>query len=119
MLLEALSIKLCIYSMHACCSLSELVLLEELEEVLDFETAILWHVCAMQCVAHSVQTELSSINNTNVTVSQSFVFGIHYYLPDSVRAQVSCDLGVVRSAKFAERCNRILLADLECDDWAS
>ena len=44
--------------------------LKELEEVLNFETAILGHVCAVKGVAHSVEAELSS------TVKQNYVKGI-------------------------------------------
>ena len=40
---------------------SELVLLQELEEVLDFEAAIFGHVCAVHCVANSIQPKLRSI----------------------------------------------------------
>jgi hypothetical protein len=40
--------------------LSELMLLKKLEEVLDFEAAVFGHVCAVNCVTHSIQAELSS-----------------------------------------------------------
>ena len=36
---------------------SELVLLQDLEEVFDFEHSIFWHVCAVNGVPHSVVTE--------------------------------------------------------------
>ena len=39
--------------------------LKELEEVLNFETAILGHVCAVKGVAHSIEAELSSIVKQN------------------------------------------------------
>ncbi len=39
--------------------LSELVLLQELEEVLNFDAAIFWHVCAVNGVSDSIQSELS------------------------------------------------------------
>ena len=39
---------------------SELMLLQQLEEVLDFEAAVLRHVCAMNGVPNSILAELSS-----------------------------------------------------------
>jgi hypothetical protein len=36
------------------------MLLQELEEVLDFDAAIFWHVCAVNGVSDSVQSKLSS-----------------------------------------------------------
>ena len=38
---------------------SELVLLQDLEEVFDFEHSIFWHVCAVNGVPDSIVTEFS------------------------------------------------------------
>ena len=46
--------------------LSELVLLQELEEVLNFDAAIFWHVCAVNGVSDSIKSELSPIVKKDV-----------------------------------------------------
>ena len=73
-------------------SLSELMLLKQLEEVLDFEGAVLGHVSAVDGVADAIKTELGA---------------------DRVWTQMSGDLGVVGTAEFTEGCHCILLSDFE------
>jgi len=75
-----------------------LVLLEKLEEVLNFEGAILGHVSAVNGVSDSIESKLSS---------------------NSFRTQVSGDLRIVRSAKFTESGDGVLLTDLESDNGTS
>lgn len=81
------------------------MLLKQLEEVLNFEAAILWHVGAVHGVADAIQSKLS---------------------PDRVGSKMACDFRIMRPTKFTERCHRILLAYLKCnhrataqvlDDW--
>lgn len=68
------------------------MLLQKLEEVLHLEAAIFRHVSAVDSVSDSVCAELSS---------------------EGVGAQVSCNLGIVRTAQSSKRCNCVCLADLK------
>ena len=78
--------------------LSELMLLQELEEVLHLDAAILWHVRAVQHIAHSIEAELG---------------------PDRVWSQVACDLRIVWSAQLSETGHCVALSHLESNDWAA
>jgi len=74
------------------------VLLQQLEEVLSLDAAILGHVRAVNGVPNSVLSELSS---------------------NGVGAQMSSNFGVMRTAKLPECGYGVLLTNLEGDDGAA
>ena len=71
---------------------SELVRLQDLEEILNLETAVFRHVGAVHAVLNAVVAEFGT---------------------KGVWAQMLCDFRVVGSAEFAEAADSVILSDFE------
>ena len=93
------------------------MLLQKLEEVLDFEAAILRHVCAVNGVSNSVLAKFSSKQNKCKMIR--IVRYNSEYLPEGVGAQVSSDLGIVGTTELSEGGHSVLLADFKGDNGTS
>lgn len=93
---------------------SELVLLQNVEEVFALEDSIFWHVGAVDGILYSVVTKFGS---KAMTEWLRFL-KMEGCLPDCVWAKMLGNFWIVRSAKVAEGGNCVGLANFQSDSWA-